>query len=94
MPAVSLSTTRRSSLAITAAAGAFGLVLLAAPCRAQTVPAADLAKWTASPTSRMEAPEFDRGGDPLRPEVLRLELQGPKLNSPAACRPRNRSLPR
>jgi pimeloyl-ACP methyl ester carboxylesterase len=39
--AVSSSPTRRRLLATAAAAGAFGLVLLAASCSAQTVPAAD-----------------------------------------------------
>jgi hypothetical protein len=39
--AVSSSPTRRSFLATTAAAGAFGLVLLVAPSYTQTVPAAD-----------------------------------------------------
>ena len=41
MSAASLAPTRRSFLATSAAAGAFGLVLLAAPSYAQTVPAAE-----------------------------------------------------
>src|SRR5712692_1479433 len=47
--AVSLAPTRRSFLATSAAAGAIGLVLLAAPSYAQTVPAADAEVSVISP---------------------------------------------
>jgi pimeloyl-ACP methyl ester carboxylesterase len=49
MSAVSLAPARRSFLATSAAAGAFGLVLLASPIYAQTVPAAEAEASVISP---------------------------------------------
>jgi pimeloyl-ACP methyl ester carboxylesterase len=52
---------RRSFLATLAAAGAFGLVLLAAPCYAQTVPAADAQAFVISPLpAKLRAPAEDK----------------------------------
>jgi hypothetical protein len=54
MSAVSSSPTRRTLLATVAAAGAFGLVLLAAPSDAQTVPSADAKASVSGPGAAAE----------------------------------------
>jgi hypothetical protein len=66
---------RRSSLATSAAAGDFGLVLLAARCSAHTVPAADAAAIVISPLPmQLVAAADTKLGGPERRRVGQVQM--------------------
>jgi pimeloyl-ACP methyl ester carboxylesterase len=74
---VALAPTRRGFLATSVAAGAFGLVLLIAPCYAQSVPSADAqdqASVISTPPAKLGAAAEDKAVRPFRINVSEAAL--------------------